>query len=288
MPAQIIVMPGFLRQGRALEDARRPDRLVIGERDSPTGDAVENLFEGIDCPRLRCSLSEAEMIKCATNSVLATAIGLGNELANIAQRYAVDYDIVKQGLDLDPRINTSFMVPGAGFGGSCLPKDAAALVAGADKAGYRLLVLPAALKLNERQPKEVLTLLREELGSLRGRRIALLGLAFKGGIDDVRGSKAIDIGRLLVDAGTHVVGYDPRAAANFRGKVRGLRIARTIGSALSNADACVIQADWPEFRTFADGDLDRMKSRVIVDARRAVLRHKLPGSVRYRRIGSPP
>jgi len=285
VPFGLCANPEFLREGSALKDALGPDRIVIGERDRESGDALEALYRPSDCPVLRCSLRTAEMIKYATNAFLATKISFANELANLCDRFDVDWDDVVRGLGLDPRINPRFMVPGVGFGGSCFPKDLAAMVAEGRARGYEAILLPAVLALNERQPQRSVEILAEELGDLSGKRIAVLGLAFKAGTDDVRESRAVPIVRELARRGVEVVGYDPVADTNFSKVVPELSLANSLHEALEGSDGCIIQADWPEIRNLSPDDFGGMRKPVVVDGRRSLDRAALGDRVVYRRIG---
>jgi UDPglucose 6-dehydrogenase len=284
-PFGLCVNPEFLREGSALEDARKPDRIVIGERDRASGDALEALYEPYRCPKLRCDLRTAEMVKYATNAFLATKISFANELANLSDRFGVNWDEVVKGVGLDPRISPRFLVPGVGFGGSCFPKDVAALAAAGASRGYDAALLREVLSLNDRQPLRSVDILEEELGDLKGKRIAVLGLAFKAGTDDVRESRAIPIVRELGKRGAEVTGFDSVAAANFAKAMPGVRLAASLEEALKGAHGCIIQADWPEFRRLAPQDFAGMTKRVVVDGRRTLDRKVLRGGIVYRRIG---
>ena len=281
----LCVNPEFLREGSALEDALNPDRIIIGELDAASGDALEALYADHASPKLRCDLRTAEMIKYATNAFLATKVSFANELANLCDRFGVDWDEVVNGLGLDPRINPRFMVPGVGFGGSCFPKDVAAIVAAGKREGYDAALLSAVLERNERQPLRAVEILREEVGDLAGKRVAVLGLAFKAGTDDVRESRAIPIIRELTRQGAAVVGYDPVAGPAFATAMPEVPLAKTAQDALRGAHGCIIQADWPEFRAFAAKDFAGMAAPVVVDGRRTLDRRALGGRVVYRRIG---
>lgn len=281
----LAVNPEFLREGAALEDALHPDRIVIGERHRSSGDVVEALYRPFGAPTLRCALRTAEMIKYATNAFLATKVSFANELANLCEAFGVDWDEVVPGLGLDPRINPRFMVPGVGFGGSCFPKDVAAIVASGRKSGYDATLLSEVLALNERQPVRAIAILEEELGELKGKRIAVLGLAFKAGTDDVRESRAIPIVRELQSRGADVVGYDPVASSNFKKVLPNVSLAVSVQAALKGADGCIIQADWPEFRNLKGNEFGGMAKRIVVDGRRTFKRGALDSGVIYRRIG---
>jgi len=188
----IAVNPEFLREGSAVDDALHPDRIVIGALDERSLRAVQAIYSSVQAPTMATNLRTAEMIKYATNAFLATKVSFANELANICDVFGgINVDDVVEGVGLDPRINSKFMKAGLGFGGSCFPKDVRAIVAAVRSKRYPTRILSAVLGLNEAQPLRALRLAEEALGSLRGRRVAILGLSFKGGSDDIRESRAI-------------------------------------------------------------------------------------------------
>ncbi len=281
----VCVNPEFLREGQGLKDSVRPTHIVVGERDRPTGNALLRLYSTFSCPKFRTSIRVAEAVKYATNAFLATKVTFANELANFARRLGMDAEQVIRGMALDPRINPGHLQPGPGFGGSCLPKDVNALVGRAREAGYEPRLWSAVLEVNERQPLEVIRLLEEEVGDLSGKRIALLGLAFKAGTDDVRQSKALAIAQELLSRGASVVGYDPVAGDNFARALPGAKVVRSVEGSLRGAEACVIQADWPEFRRLGSAQFAAMAKAVVIDARRTWPPDKVPKGIRYRRIG---
>jgi len=277
--------PEFLREGQVLEDSLKPSHIVVGELDRASGNALMRLYAPFRCPKFRTSLRVAEAVKYATNAFLATKVSFANEIANLSGRLGLDSDEVIRGMTLDPRINPRHLVPGVGFGGSCLPKDVRALVSLARSVGYQPQVLDAVLALNETQYLEAVGLLEKELGTLKGKRIALLGLAFKAGTDDVRESRALAIAADLLKRGAKVVGYDPKAADSFSHSLRDVEIAPTPEAALRGADGCIIQATWPEITRLGTKQFSDMSNRVVVDGRRTWPPNKVPKGIRYRRIG---
>ena len=279
------VSPEFLREGRALEDAENPDRIVIGAETKSAAEQVQELYSDASCPIVETDLRTAEMIKLAANSLLATKIGFANEMANLCDVFNVSYDHVMAAVTMDRRINPEFLVPGVGFGGSCLPKDLSVLVEAGRRKGYQAGLFEAILSQNETQYMRSIQLLEDELGSLDGKRIALLGLAFKGGTDDIRESRAIPIAGTLLSRGATVVGYDSFAMDNFLQRVPGVEIAETIQDALEGADGCIVQAELRELRGLKGEDFYRaMRSPIVVDGRR-IIDPFLMDDVRYRRIG---
>src|SRR2546422_10935166 len=285
VPFRLGMNPEFLREGRALEDALRPDRIVLGADSPGTARILRALYRSSRCPVLVTDLRTAESVKYATNALLAAKVSLANELANLCDGFGVDYDEVLRGVALDPRINPQFLVPGVGFGGSCFPKDVRALVASGTANGYRPELLEAVLALNERQFARAIAFLEKELGDLVGRRIALLGLAFKGNTDDVRESRAVPIARELIAKGAIVAGYDPAAMKGFSKLVPEVHLVNSVEEALKGADGCILQADWPAFSGLTAKDFrGLMANPVVVDGRR-ILDPKKMRDVRFHRIG---
>lgn len=281
----LAVSPEFLREGRALADAENPDRIVIGAETKSAARRVRSLYSHLGCPIIETDTATAEMIKLAANAFLATKVGLANELANLCDTFGVSYDQVISAVTLDKRLNPSFLVPGVGFGGSCLPKDVRMLIGYGTQGGYKPRLLEAVLAQNEVQYMRSIDLLEEELTDLRGKRIALLGLAFKGGTDDVRESRAIPIAETLLAKGASVVGYDGLAHESFLAQVPEVEMAYTIPEALSGSHGCIIQADLPELEGLTANDFLRtMQIPIVIDGRSA-LDPQLMDGIRYRRIG---
>lgn len=282
---RLAVNPEFLREGHALADALRPDRIVLGVDGAATARILKALYRSARCPVFVTDLRTAEAVKYATNAFLATKVAFANELANLCQAFGVSYDEVHRGMGLDPRINPRFLVPGVGFGGSCFPKDVQALVAAGRKHGVESRVLDAVLAQNEVQYLRSIALLEEELGDLRGKRIAVLGLAFKGETDDVRETRAVPIARTLLSKGAVVVGYDPLAGPSFSRLVPEVKVVGSAKEALAGAHGAILQAEWPAFsRLTAKDFLATMATPVVVDGRRILDPKKMRG-VRFRRIG---
>jgi len=210
------VNPEFLREGMAIYDFMNPDRIVIGSLEEKAGDLVESVYRTINAPIVRTGLTSAEMIKYASNAFLATKISYANEIGNICKRLGIDVYEVMKGVGLDHRIGPAFLNAGAGFGGSCLPKDVSALIALAEDLGEDAVLLRSVMEVNDHQPERMVQLLHSRLGNLVDKKVAILGLAFKEGTDDVRESRSIPIIRALLGDGAHVAAYDPLAAVNMR------------------------------------------------------------------------
>jgi UDPglucose 6-dehydrogenase len=262
--------PEFLQEGSALRDSMEPSRIIVGSTDRRAGDLLMKLYEPIDSPKIRTDLRSAEMIKYASNSFLATKISYSNDIANMCVRFGIDSGPVLKAAGLDPRIGSLFLKPGLGFGGSCLPKDVKALRDKARSEGYRSRLLSALLAINSRQPIEGIELLETAIGPVRGKRVAVLGLSFKGGVDDIRETRALPLVIELLARGANVVAFDPMAMESFIKIMPTIRYARTAAECLDGADGCIIQADWPEFRKLGKREFSKMKRAVIVDGRRCL------------------
>jgi UDPglucose 6-dehydrogenase len=258
--------PEFTAEGTAVQDFMRPDRIVIGAFDDEDGDVVERLHDGIDAPVVRCDVPSAEMVKLAANAALVTRISFINEIANVCEATGADVTTVAQGIGLDRRIGPSFLRAGIGYGGSCFPKDSLALKQLAANSGYNFQLLNAVIEVNELQKRRVIGKLERRLGPLRGKRIALLGLAFKPGTDDMREAPSLVLAGRLLSEGAEVTAWDP--IADGAAHLHGVEIAETALDALAGADATVIVTEWPELRELDWAAVrERMRGNVIVDGR---------------------
>lgn len=253
--------PEFLKEGCAVQDFLSPDRIVIGAEDERTRGVMEELYASFTCPKVAVSIQTAEMIKYASNAFLATKITFANEIGNICKNLGIDSYEVFAGVGIDSRIGPAFFRSGIGFGGSCFPKDLSALIAGAKEHGVDAALLKTVVALNRVQPLKLIELLRKHLPDLRGRRIGLLGLAFKPDTDDIRESRALPVVEELTRQGAQIVAYDPMAMENFRKIFPGIEYASSATEVLA-ADAALILTEWPEFN-----DLD-YQGRTIIDGRR--------------------
>jgi len=262
--------PEFLRQGEAVHDSLDPDRIVIGEYDEKSGDVVEYLYRDYDCPKMRCDIKAAELIKYAANSLLATKITFANEFSRICERFNVDVYEVMKSVGLDFRINPRFLNAGCGFGGSCFPKDVNAIVAMAKKIGVETPLLDSVLYTNDLQPMHFVELIKDAVGTLEEKVVAFLGLSFKPNTGDTRGTRALPIIERLYEKGVKVKAYDPKAIENFK-RLTDLPIMyfEKWEEALLDADLAIVQSDWKEIRDIKAEDFKRLlKSPVIVDGRR--------------------
>jgi UDPglucose 6-dehydrogenase len=269
--------PEFLKEGVALKDSLRPDRIVIGSVDEKSGEAVLRLYKGLKAPVVMTDLTTAEMIKYASNAFLATRVGLSNEVANICSAHGVDVYEVMKGVGLDKRIGPHFLRAGAGFGGSCFPKDLKALKAAALKAQVPHNILHAVLEHNEVQPLQTVNLLKLVLRKLKGRTIAILGLSFKPDTDDVRETRALPIARALMKEGATVRLYDTnKAALDGFMKLLGTKPdpkrfvkCGSIKEALEDCDGAIIQTESKEYKDLTPKEIKKwMRRPVIIDGRR--------------------
>ena len=238
--------PEFLKEGMAIDDFMNPDRVVIGASDAKAADLVRSLYSSFDCPILTVPTATAEMIKVASNSFLATKISFVNEVGNICKDMGIDMRQVAEGMGLDSRIGKQFLRAGCGFGGSCFPKDVAGLAAEAERRGLRPRVMRAALDVNAEQPLRLLELLDRRL-DVRGRTVAVLGLAFKPFTDDIREASSLKVVAGLLERGASVRAYDPKAMDNFRRAYPDVTYCSSAQECLEGADAALIVTEWPEF-----------------------------------------
>ena len=265
-----ISCPEFLREGTAVRDFMEPDRVVIGAHpdDEQAADAVIAVYEPLGAPIVRTDIASAEMIKLASNAFLATKISFINEIANVSDEVGADVTEVARGMGLDDRIGPRFLQAGLGYGGSCFPKDVSALKVLAGNSGYHFQLLSSVIEVNELQKRRVLSKLKKHLGSLSGRRVALLGLAFKPDTDDMREASSLVLASRLEGEGATVAAYDPIAAGAAAEQLPNVTMRSSALEALADADAAVLVTDWPEFAEIdwakAAGE---MSKAVIVDGR---------------------
>jgi UDPglucose 6-dehydrogenase len=260
--------PEFLAEGTALADFMHPDRVLIGSFDQADGDAVEALYEPIAAPVVRADVASAEMVKLASNAFLATKISFINEIANVCEETGADVSVVAQGMGLDQRIGHRFLRPGIGYSGSCLPKDVSALKQLAGNSGYHFQLLTAVIEVNELQKRRVIGKLTKHLGSLRGKSIALLGLAFKPNTNDMREAPSLIIAPRLLSEGAEVRGWDPVALEEAGAVMRGVDLRPSILEAVAGADAAIIVTEWDELRDLASPVVrEAMRRPLIVDGR---------------------
>lgn len=260
--------PEFLREGTALDDFLNPDRIVIGELDERSGDYLEKIYSEFDAPVMRTGLKEAELIKYASNSLLATKISFINEIGNLCKELGIDVYDVADGVGLDSRINRDFLDSGAGFGGSCFPKDVRALIRFMEKEGEEPRILKDTISVNEDQKTKLVDQLEEHYQNLSGRKIAVLGLSFKPGTDDIRQSPAIDIISELKEKGAKVKAYDPKAVENMKQEHPDIEYTGSYQEALEGSNAALIVTDWEKFNEIDREDLKKMENALILEGRR--------------------
>ncbi len=273
IPFDVVSNPEFLKEGNAIDDFMKPDRVVVGCEDVRTAELMKELyapFVRTEKPILIMDVRSSEMTKYAANAMLATKISFMNDIANLCEKLGANVDNVRKGIGSDSRIGFQFIFPGAGYGGSCFPKDVQALVRMGDQAGHPLRLLQSVEEVNTRQKEVVFNKLSAALqGDLKNRRIALWGLAFKPNTDDMREAPALVVIRKLLAAGAKVSAYDPEAMDEAK-KVLGETISYSKKSydALKDCDALIVMTEWNEFRR---PDFDRIKASLkrplIIDGR---------------------
>ncbi|QIK81532.1 UDP-glucose/GDP-mannose dehydrogenase family protein [Lysobacter sp. HDW10] len=273
----VVSNPEFLKEGDAVKDCMRPDRIVIGADNEDAVLVMRRIYAPFNRNHDRMvtmDIRSAELTKYAANAMLATKISFMNEIANIAERVGADIEHVRKGIGSDPRIGWHFIYPGAGYGGSCFPKDVQALERTAKQVGYRAELLGAVESVNDRQKSHVFELMVRHYGSveaLRGKSIALWGLAFKPNTDDMREASSRRLIALLLEAGATVRAYDPEAAHEAKrifGETAGLEIVARASDAVAHADALVIVTEWKQFRSPDFNALGHaLADRVIFDGR---------------------
>jgi UDPglucose 6-dehydrogenase len=262
--------PEFLKEGAAIHDFLHPDRIVIGAFDPAHGDRVAALYRALDAPVVRTTVPSAEMVKYASNAFLATKISFINEIANVCEEVGADVAVVAEGMGLDARIGPSFLRAGIGFGGSCFPKDVAALKQLAGNSGYHFQLLTSVIEVNELQKRRVIGKLKKYLGSLEGKRVALLGLAFKPETDDMREASSLVLAARLLAEGAEVCAYDP-VVDGAGERLHGVIMCASAEEAVAGADAAVLVTewasivglDWPALRS-------TMRSPIVIDGRNAL------------------
>ena len=289
--------PEFLSEGNAIRGIVEPDRVVIGEYDRRSGDALQAFYErfhGEAFARkriLRTSLVNAELIKYASNAFLAMKISFANMMARLCQVLpGADVVTVMDGIGLDRRIGRAFLNAGLGWGGSCFPKDLSALLGFAEEHGLQLPLVRATVEVNEAQPLLAIELAKKALGDLAGKRVAVLGLAFKPGTDDIREAVSLRVIGALLAEGAEVVVYDPRAMDNVRALLGStVKYADSALGALDGADCCIIVTEWDEFRALRPEDFrERMREPVVIDGRRIFKPEEFEGAVRFFAVGRGP
>jgi len=289
--------PEFLSEGEAMRGILEPDRIVIGEHDERSGDVLQSFYErfhgdlDVRGRILRTSLVNAELIKYASNAFLAMKISFANMIARLCQVLPrADIVSVMDGVGLDKRIGRAFLNAGLGWGGSCFPKDLSALMRFAEGLGLQLPLVKATIEINDGQPLLAVELAKKALGDLRGKRVALLGLAFKPGTDDVREAVSLKVIGALLAEGAEVIAYDPKAMENVRALLGNMiRYAPSAREAIRGAHCCIIVTEWDEFKALRPEDFkELMEEPVVIDGRRVFKPEGFEGVVRFFAVGRGP
>jgi UDPglucose 6-dehydrogenase len=284
----LAMTPEFLKEGSAIADMMEPDKTVIGALDERSSSILEAVFSVFPGAVVKCDLRTAEMIKYANNSFLATKISFINEIANMCEKFGANSGVVAHAIGLDVRIGPKFLMAGCGFGGSCFPKDVKALYSAAKEAGYESKILKATLAVNESQPFRVVEALSDLLGNVNGKKIAILGLAFKPDTDDMREAPSIKIINALLDQGAEIIATDPVAIPNAQ-KILGNKIsyAEDLFDALTGVDAAAIVTEWKQYKVLTATDfMDRMNLPILVDGRKIYdPKAMLAAGVKFYQIG---
>ena len=289
--------PEFLREGEAINDFMEPDRIVLGGIDERSIAALDELYGGFpEVDKVRTNPRTAEMIKYTANSLLATLISFSNEIGNLCAQVGVDVVEVMEGVHLDKRLSPiladgtrvnpaslTYLAAGCGFGGSCFPKDVKALIAYGENEGHSMALLKSVIHVNEAQPQKMLALLHKHFPDLKGRRITVLGMAFKPGTDDIRESPSLPVTQQLLDAGAIVTGFDPIAREEAQ-KVFGDRVVfrEDLADALSDAEAVLLMTRWPQFEQLSELVTNLLAPPLVIDGRRMLARTAFS---RYEGIG---
>ena len=264
----VISNPEFLREGRVLQDILRPDRVVLGGDDTDALAEVAALYQPLGAPILKTDHRSAELIKYAANAFLATKISFINDIARLCERLGADVTVVAAGIGADDRIGPRFLHAGIGFGGSCFPKDVGALTRMAEGAGLHPGLLRAVLEINRDAQRRFVTRADELLGGLDGREIAVWGLSFKEGTDDLRDSPAVHVVEMLVERGATVRAHDPAALANAASRLQGVALYDDLYEAAKGADAVALCTPWPEYALVDFHRLKRvMRGDLLLDGR---------------------
>jgi UDPglucose 6-dehydrogenase len=268
---QYVSCPEFLKEGSAVKDFLHPDRVVVGDDGGWAGDAVVALYAPLEAPLVRTDVASAEMVKLASNAFLATKISFINEIANVCEETGADVVEVARGMGLDDRIGSKFLQAGIGFGGSCFPKDVDALKQLAGNSGYHFQLLNAVIQVNDLQKRRVIGKLQRHLGPLAGRRVALLGLAFKPNTDDMREASSLVLAARLQADGAQISAYDPVAEEQARTLMGGIEFAGEPMAALREADAAVLVTEWQQFLELDWNEAAAaMRGTLVVDGRNAL------------------
>jgi UDPglucose 6-dehydrogenase len=260
--------PEFLKEGSAINDFMNPDRVVIGAKRREAAEKVAEIFKPLNTKIVISDIRSAEMIKHASNTFLAMKISFINEVANICERVGADVEVVANGMGLDKRIGRMFLNAGAGYGGSCFPKDVAALRCMATNENYEPILLSAVMEVNRQQRKIIVNKIKNIMGTLEGRQIGILGIAFKPNTDDIRDAVSVDVINALLEKGCRIKAFDPVAMPNAKKVVRGVDFVKDSYAAAENVECLVVLTEWNEFRELDMAKIKSlMKKPAVVDGR---------------------
>ena len=265
----VVSNPEFLKEGFAIDDFMKPDRIIIGANSSKAKKIMREIYKPIKAKKVFTTIESAEMIKYASNAFLATKISFINEIANLCEKVNADVNEVSYGMGLDRRIGKHFLNAGIGYGGSCFPKDVNALNQIAGTSGYDFKLLKSVIEVNNKQKYLIIDKLEQILGHLKNKKISILGLAFKNNTDDVRESASIDIIRMLIGIGAKIWAYDPQANENAKTMLNsGVKITKDPYQAIENTDVLIIATEWPEFAKLNFNKIKKLlKKPIIIDGR---------------------
>ncbi|MBE0523400.1 MAG: UDP-glucose/GDP-mannose dehydrogenase family protein [Methanosarcinales archaeon] len=265
----IAMNPEFLREGKAVYDFMHPDKIVVGAIDESSDKVVSSLYAGLECEITHTNPRTAEMIKYVNNSFLATKISFSNEIGNICKQLGIDTYQVMEAVGKDFRISPYFLNSGAGFGGSCFPKDVKALIGKAKELGYQPQLLESVVQVNEMQPLKMIDFLESRLGKLDGKKIAVLGLAFKNDTDDIRESRSTPVIKTLLEKGAIISAYDPMAVDNMKKIYPDIEYCDSAIQALESADGCLVMTEWDEFKMLCS-EFKTMHRSLVIDGRNVI------------------
>jgi UDPglucose 6-dehydrogenase len=287
----VAVNPEFLKEGSAIEDCMNPDRIIIGVNDEKSAEILEEIYQDFKSPKIITSLETAELIKYANNAFLAMKVSFINMIANLCQKIpGTDVETVAKAIGLDKRIGPYFLRAGAGWGGSCWPKDLKALIKFGEKMDTKLPLVNATLEVNNEQPYKMIELAEELIGELKNKRIAILGLSFKPNTDDIRDAVSIKIVKALLNKGANIIVYDPAAMKNFKKLFNNsIAYANTALDCIKDADCALIVTEWDEFKKLKPEDFTKlMKNPAIVDGRRIYNPYEYMKHTKFKAIGFGP
>lgn len=289
LKVDVVSNPEFLKEGSAIHDSFHGDRIVIGTNSEHAFSILEEINQPFNVPIFKTDIKSAEMIKYASNAFLATKISFINEISNICELLGANIENVSTGMGLDQRIGSQFLKAGIGYGGSCFPKDTKALIQIAGNVEYEFELLKGVINVNKKQQGIIIRKLNDCIPNLLGKKVAVLGLAFKPNTDDLRESASILVTEELINQGADVVAYDPIAMDNAKSILNPLiQYAGSIAEAIENSDAALILTDWDEIKNVELTVFNKMKTPLVIDGRNCFLVKDMEmHGIEYRSIGRP-